>query len=188
MNTAIKKNGVMCGLIIGGLSVITLTLMYITDLKLFVNMWIGIVMFFVNLAIGIYAVAKVKKAQGGYATFKEAFTTYFIAMLIGTAINSLYIYLIFNIIDPEIKPVVTEYVVETTAKMMQGMGAKSADVIKSLEQIRKADSYSIVALAKSYVWGLLVHIIIGLIVAAILKKQNPFSDVTPQDVNNIGAE
>ncbi|MFP9113565.1 DUF4199 domain-containing protein [Flavobacterium sp. RHBU_3] len=188
MNEAVKKNGITFGLVIGGISVVLLTLMYAIDLKLFVNMWIGILTFFVNLAIGIYAIAKVKKAQGGYASFKEAFTTYFIVMLIGAGIYSIYTFFIFNVIDPDIKPVVTEHVVETTAKMMQGMGAKTADITKTLNEIRKADSFSIVALAKSYIWGLIMHIIIALIVAAVMKKQDPFGGMKPESPENIGGE
>lgn len=173
MNTAVKKNGLNYGIIIGVLSIVFTSLMYAIDISLFSKWWIGIVIFLINLILGIVAVAKAKATLGGYITFKEAFTTFFIAMALGAAIGSVFMFVLFNIIDPGAKEEIMRSVKEMTVNMMQGMGAKTEDIRKTIDELDKNDNFALVSQLKSYMWGLLFYIIIGLIVAAAMKKNKP---------------
>lgn len=173
MTQAVKKNGLNYGIIIGVISVVVTTLMYVIDLNLFSKWWIGIILFLINLILGIVAIAKTKSALGGFISFKEAFTTFFIAMAIGGLISALYMFILFNFIDPEAKDVIMQNIKEMTADMMNGMGAPSEDIRKTIEEMEKTDNFSLISQAKSYMWSLLFYIIIGLIVAAAMKKNKP---------------
>lgn len=188
MNETVKKQGITFGITVGVLAIVCTTLMYVIDISLFVSFWTGSIIFIINLVLAIIAVAKVKKAQGGYASFKEAFTTFFIVMAIGSLINALYMFVLFNLIDPTAKTTVTDLVVQSTAKMMQGIGAKTADIKATLEEIKNADSFGLLALLKSYVYGLIFYIIVGLIVAAAMKKQDPFAGIKQDSLDNPGQE
>lgn len=130
-------------------------------------------MFVVNLVLGIVAVNKAKTAMGGYITFKEAFTTFFIAMAIGALIGSVFMFILFNFIDPGAKEIVMQQVKEMTVNMMQKMGAKTEDIRKTVDELDKNDNFSFGSQIKSYVFGLVFYIIIGLIVAAATKKNRP---------------
>jgi hypothetical protein len=171
MTEAVKKNGLNFGIILGVIGIVVTTLIYTIDINMFVSIWLGICLFLVNLIIGIVAVVKTKKALGGLITFKEAFTTYFITMALGALINTLFMFILFNFIDPSAKEIITEKSVETTAKMMQGFGAKTEDIKSTIEQIKATDNWSAFNLLKSYLFGLVFYIIIGLIVAAAFKNK-----------------
>jgi hypothetical protein len=47
MDAIIKKNAINFGIISGLIGILSTTIMYITDLKLFVNMWVGFGMFII---------------------------------------------------------------------------------------------------------------------------------------------
>jgi len=170
MNEAVKKNGLTFGVIIGVIAILIMTTIYSIDLHLLVNMWVGISIFFINIILGIVAVAKAKQGLGGLINFKQAFTTFFIAMAVGAAINAVFMIILFNVIDPGAKATVTDYAIEATVKMMKGFGTPTAGIKDTITKMREMDNFSIVNQLKSYVWGLLMYIVIGLIVAVALRN------------------
>lgn len=167
----IKKNGVKFGLILGVFSILATTLMYVIDLKLFVNIWIGLVLFFVSLTIGIVSVARSKKEIGGFITFKEAFTAFFITMAIGLALNILFSILLFNVIDPGAAITIRENIIEYTVNMLQKAGTPTAKIKEQIETMRSTNSYSIGNQIQTYFWFLLFYIIVGLLVAVALRNK-----------------
>lgn len=173
MNAAIKKNGLNFGLIIGVISIAVTTIMYVTDLAFFSKWWVGILIFLIDMILGIMAIGKAKAAMGGFISFKEAFTTFFIAMAIGAAIGSIYMFILFNFIDPAAKDVIMQSIKEMTVTTLQNAGMKSEDIRKQIEMMDESDNFGLVGQLKSYVFGLIFYIIIGLIVAAAMKKNRP---------------
>ncbi|KOS06191.1 hypothetical protein AM493_09230 [Flavobacterium akiainvivens] len=172
MNTLVKKNGITFGIAIGLLSIFIYTLYYIVDLELFVNFWIGIILFLVNLGVGIFAVAKTKKDLGGYISFKEAFTTFFIVFAIGVAITTIFSIILFNFIDPAAAEAIKEHLIDFSANMMAKTNAPASEIKKTIDAIKENDSYSIKNQLFGYIWSLLTYTVIGLIVAAAMKKNN----------------
>ncbi|AXG75138.1 DUF4199 domain-containing protein [Flavobacterium arcticum] len=173
MNDVIKKNGVNFGIIIGIVSVLISTILYIINLELMFSIWVGIIMFLISLGIAIFSIVKSKKTLDGYITFKEAFTSYFITMALSSIISTLFMFVLFNYVDPEAKVTLSEIALKKSVEMMQSVGAKSEDIRSTVEQIKDVDNFSIASLAKSYIFGLIFYIIIGLIVAAAIKKNKP---------------
>lgn len=170
MNEIIKKNGLTFGLIVGAISIVSTTIMYVTDIKLFVSISTGLIIFAVNLIIAIVGVAKTKKALGGFMSFKEAFTSFFIIMAIGSLIGVLYMMVLFNFIDPETKPILKEHVIKTTVEWLQKANTPAAKIKEQVETLKKEDGFSVLSMVKSYFGGLLMYAVIGLIVAVALKR------------------
>jgi uncharacterized membrane protein YraQ (UPF0718 family) len=173
MTQAVKKNGVSFGVVLGIFSVLTTSVIYAIDLSLFASFWLGIILFIIYLTIGIVAVAKSKKALGGYISFREAFTTFFITMLIGLIINMIFSFLLFNVIDPQAAETIKEHIVELTVSMGQKFGTPADQLKEQIKQIQESESYSLVSQLKTFFGMLLFYIIIGLIVAAAMKKNKP---------------
>jgi predicted membrane protein len=171
MTNVVKKNGVNFGLIVGIIAILATAIMYSVDIKLFANMWVGIIILFLNIILGIVAVVKTKKALTGIISFKEAFTVFFIVMAIGAAMSTIFMFVLFNLIDPEAKSTITEVIIENTVGWMQNMGAKTADIKKTVEDMRSSDNFGAVSQIKSYFGILVLYIIIGLIVAAAFKSK-----------------
>jgi hypothetical protein len=172
MNEFVKKNGITFGLILGLLSIIITTLMYTLDLTLFTNIWTGIILFLVNIAIGIVVVAKTKKAMSGFISFKDSFTVFFITMALGLAISNLFMMVLFNIIDTDAKAQLAENSIKMAVGFMQKSGLKANDIAARVKEMQQTDGFSPGSMLISYVWGLIIYIIIGLLVAAVMKKNN----------------
>lgn len=173
MTDAVKKNGINFGVILGLFSILATAAIYAIDLSLFASFWTGIILFIIGLSIAIAAIAKTKKALGGFISFKEAFTVFFITMLIGLLLNMIFSYVLFNLIDPAAAETIKDHIIEMTVSMNQNFGVPAEEIRKQVEAIENSDNYSIGSQLKSFFGLLLFYIIIGLIVAAIMKKNKP---------------
>ncbi|OIQ22140.1 MAG: hypothetical protein BM557_01835 [Flavobacterium sp. MedPE-SWcel] len=173
MTDLIKKNGVNFGLILGIVSILIGATLYAINLEFMVSFWIGIIIFFINIGIAIFAIIKSKKGMEGFISFKEAFTAYFITMAIGSAFYVVFMILLLNVIDPGAKEIISELLIEKTVTMMQGMNVPTDAIKEAVKNMQETDNFSPVSQALSYVWSLLFYIIVGLIIAAIFKKNKP---------------
>jgi len=173
MNEIIKKNGVTFGIILGLFSVIFTTLIYVIDLKLFTSWWIGIVSIVIAITIGVVLVSKTKKQLNGVLPFKEAFTVYFIAALIGSIISTIYNYVLFNIIDPAAKETIKNMTIKYTSDMMEKMGTPTAQINETMQKLSETDNYTLGNMLFGLAIVLVFQAIFGLILAAIFKSKSP---------------
>ncbi|MCK0178229.1 DUF4199 domain-containing protein [Flavobacteriaceae bacterium S0862] len=173
MEKSIKSSAINYGLYLGGaLSLITIAIWFI-DINLMANMWLGIFLLLAIIAFGVVSTAKSKSLNGGFLSFKEAFSSYFITVAIGIAISTIVSMILFNYVDPEAAKQIQQITVDMTVNMMEGFGAPAETIAEAVEKIESQNQYSLINTAKSLAWGFLFQAIIGLIVAAIMKKSNP---------------
>lgn len=170
MNPIVKKNGITFGIISGIVSVLITAIIYAVDMSLFASMLTMGVIIAIYLGIGIALLLKTRRELGGVMTFKEGFTAYFISAVIGMLISTVFNFLLFNVIDPGAKETIKEITIEKTTSMMEDFNVPAAEIDKAIENIENTDNYSVGALIKGYVWGLLFSAIFGAILAAIFKK------------------
>lgn len=176
MNEIIKKNGVTFGIILGVISVLFTTAIYIVDIKLFTSWWSGLVSIAISIAFGVVLMSKTKKDLKGVFVFKDAFTVYFIAALIGTIISTAYNYVLFNFIDPGAKETLKEITMKMTSDMMTKFGATADQMKESLKQMAESDNYSLGNMVMGMAIVLVFQAIFGLILAAIFKSKSPSSE------------
>lgn len=188
MNQAIKKNGVNFGLILAAFLVLRTVAIYAIDLELFINALVGITDLVVTIGLGILTVVKIKKAQGGFVTFKEAFTGFFITITIGVVIYSLFNILLFNVIDTEAKTIIQEKVISKTVETFKKINAPADMVKETIKKMRESDSFSPAQQLLGLALTILMYSIAGLITAVAMKKQDPFAGIKQDNVNNIGDE
>ena len=163
------------GLFLGIFLVVITTLIYAIDISLFTSSWIGIVNIIIITGFGVYATTKHKKSIGGFITFKETFSSFFITVAVGFFISTIFMILLFNVIDTDAKTIITENVVKYTVEMMGKFGAKPADINKMVEEMQKSDSFGPVGQLKGFAFNLIIYSIIGLITALIIKRDRPQS-------------
>lgn len=171
MDAIIKKNAINFGLISGVIALLVTLMMYVIDLKLFVNMWIGFGLLIVWIIIGVMLLSKCKKEKNGQLSFKEGFTAYFLSALIGIAISTAFNILLFNFVDTEAKDIITEHLVDFQVGMLEKFDAPSADIQKAAELIRENSQFSLKGQFFGFMQALLGAIIFGLILAAIMKSR-----------------
>ena len=171
MEKPLKSIASNYGLYLGILLSLITVLSYAINLELLTNMWLGIFIMMAIIIFGIISVAKIKQAQNGYASFKQSFTAYFITVLIGLLVSTLVSYLLFNVIDTDAAEVLKQKTIEQTVEMMEGFNSPTDVIDQTVEQIESQNQYSIGNILKGLAGYLVLFSIIGLIVAAAMKKK-----------------
>jgi Protein of unknown function (DUF4199) len=173
MEKSIKSSAINYGVYLGAaLSLITITIWFV-NLNLMANIWLGIGILLAAIAFGVVSTAKSKSIMNGFLTFKEAFSSYFITIAVGVIISQVVSFILFNFIDPEAAKQIQQITIDSTVNMMEGFGAPAETIAEAVEKIENTNQFSIVSVLKSTAWSLVFQAVIGLIVAAIMKKSNP---------------
>ena len=171
MNTIVKKNGITYGVISGVVSILITTLIYTFDINLFLSGWITFLKFSAFTLIAIMLLVNTKKDLNNIFSFKTAFTTYFIHILVGLILATVFEIVLFNLIDPSLKDTIKELSMEFTSKFMEKMGAKASDINKAMAAVQDVDQYSVLELLKGSAIYILMASVYGLILAAIFKSK-----------------
>lgn len=169
----VKKNSINYGVILGIILALITTLMYVVNTELFTKWWIGIITILIVIVTGIVSTAKSKSLLGGFMSFKEAFSSYFITVAIGLLISTAVGILIFTVLDPELAEYLNERTLEITREFMEGFGAPEEEINKALADMEGKNNFSMMNQLKSYVFGLVFQAVLGLLVALIFKKKDP---------------
>jgi hypothetical protein len=170
-----KKIALNMGLFLGLTLTLLIALIYAIDLNLFTKSWIGIINVLIITVFGVLSTTQYKKNVGGFINFKTAFTSFFITVLIGFMISTLFNLLLFNVIDVEAKTILSENVIKYTVEMMQKFGAKAADINKVVEDMRASDSFGVAGQLKGFFFNVIFYSIIGLVCSLIIKRVPPQS-------------
>ncbi|MCF8236743.1 MAG: DUF4199 domain-containing protein [Saprospiraceae bacterium] len=174
MNT--NQTSINYGLI-GGMAAIALSLLYyLMNVSGFIT-WGA---WFSYLALGatmVMAGLAIRKAQDGFIEFKEALKVTFLVWVIGTILTTLFMYAMFNFIDPGLVDVQKEVTMEWMEKFTANMDEETLDEINK----RIAEEGFGLNLKKSllgYGVGLIFPgFIIALIVSLIIRRKNPELEV-----------
>lgn len=174
METSFKSSAINYGLYLG-ISLLLLTgIGYAVSLDLFTEIWFGLLFLLVVIVLGIISIAKSKKLLGGFISFKDAFTSYFLTLLVGVLISAAFSIILFNFIDPEASAELQEKIINSQIDRLESYNVPSEVIDETVEQMEaKGNMYSVSNVLQSIVWQLAGFSIVGLIVAAIMKKRNP---------------
>lgn len=174
MEKSLKSSSLNYGIYLGLILVALVVLGYVVDLSLFTKWWFGIFMLLLVIIFGIVSSMKARSLAGGFISFKNAFTAYFITVLIGIVLSSLVSYVIFNVVDPEAATTLQDMIVESQVQMMQNFGAPQESIDAAVAQMEAGGNmYSIGNIAKSIAYQLIGYSIVGLIVALVVRKKDP---------------
>jgi len=171
MESIFKKNAINFGIISALLGIIVTTIMYVVDLKLFVNMWIGFGLLVVWFIIGCLLLSKSKKENQGLMNFKQGFTTYLLSALIGILLSTAFNIILFNYIDTEARETITEHFVEMQVKMLEKFGASQVEINEAIGKAKESSQFTVKGQLFGIFQSLLGSIIFGLILAAIFKTK-----------------
>lgn len=173
MEKSIKSISLNQGVILGVILTLITVLVYAFSIDLFTQWWLGILLFLIILIFGIVATVKARKALGGFMSFKEAFTSYFITVAIGTLISTIVGIVIFAFVDPDSAQYLNEKIIEMTMQTMESFGAPQESIKEAIAGMEGKNNFSAAMQMQSYVIRLLILSVIGLIVAVSLKKNDP---------------
>ena len=173
MNEIIKKNGISYGVILGVVSILVTAIVYAVDINLFLSGWITFVKVIAFLTVMILLLSKTKKELNGIYSFKQAFTTFFIAACIGLLLATTFEIILYNFIDPSLKDTLKEMSIKFTVNFMEKLGAPQSEINKTIVKLQETDQFSIGQLLQGTFFYLVFASIPGLILAAIFKTKSP---------------
>jgi len=171
INEVIKKNGITYGVITGIVSALITATIYAVDLNLFTAWWMGLLGIAISLTISIVLLSKTKKELKGVFSFKDAFTTYFIAAVIGILISTFFNIVLFNVIDPGAKDTVNELMIKYTVGVMQKFGSPASVINDTVAKMKLSNPYSTLELLKGSAFAIVISSVLGLIFAAFFKSK-----------------
>jgi hypothetical protein len=167
-----KSIAINNGLYLGGILALISVLIYAVNLDLFTEWWLGIILFLVVVVYGVLTAIKSRTSLGGFISFKQAFTSYFITIAIGTLIATIVGIAIFTFIDPEAATYLNEQILLLTKQTMERFGMPQEAMQAALDEAAKKDNFSLGMQSQAFVFRLAFYAVIGLIVALIVKKTN----------------
>jgi len=175
MENSVKSISSTYGIYLGIILSLFTVVAYVVDLSLLTKFWFGILSMIVLIIVAIIAVRSTKKQYSGIFSFKNAFTAYFITILIGMSISTLVSILIFNFVDPQSADTVKELTIDASRQMMENFGATESEINEALSKMEDSNQLSIINLLKSFVFSLAFLSLIGLIIALIFREKEPIN-------------
>lgn len=166
------------GLITGLVMILFTTLLYAAGVQSFIG---GVAYLGYAIMIGLAAAAAVaqKKAGGGYLEFAEALKICFTVFVIALVAQTLFTWLLLNVIDTHFKEVLKSAVITKVQEVYTRFGIPSEKIDQAITDERARDHYSLKEMSMGFAFSCIVHFVIALVVAAIVKKKKvAFSDAS----------
>jgi hypothetical protein len=170
MEQTTKSAAINYGVYLGAITSLITIIIYGVDIDLFTAPWLGIVLFIIVVAFGAVSALNSRKLLGGFISFKQAFSSYFITIAVGTLMSSIVGIVIFTYIDPEAAIYLNEQVLILTKETMERIGLPQEAIIAAIEEASKKDNFSLGSQTQAFVFRLVFYAVIGLIVGLIVKK------------------
>ena len=170
-----KAQGKQLAFIVIGLGLLMFLWSYLGDpTVLFKYWWLGILyQWILPIGLAIYAVAKAKQSLDGFISFKGALGTSVIGLILGTAVVVLFNAFMYNVVDPDFKDMMEEKTIEFTVQFMERMGADKSQISEGISQLKERDQFGFKAQIMGLTFISIYYLVIGLIVAAAMKKDEP---------------
>ncbi len=173
MNNIVKFTASRYGIIAASIGIAYTYIAYLVDLKSLAGGISGIGLFVLILILFIAAVNSVKKAQGGYISFKEAFTTFVVAYIINALIVTLFKILLFNVADPKAADEINKVIIQNTINLMERLRVPESQIESTIQNLENNNPFSANSQVRSFFLEIIFFAVIGLIVAAFAKKNEP---------------
>lgn len=168
----ISNPGVKWGIVGGIILVFLNVLTYIAGPSILFSWWNSVIQLAVFIVIAVLAGKEKKKQLGGYINFKDVLQPVFTAFIIGTAIITIYQYILYKFIDPTLVDALKQNLLESTEKWMHKFKAPQEEIDKQLDELAKTDFN--VGFAKSFMdflKGIIFYFVVAVIISLIIRKK-----------------
>lgn len=166
-----KNSGVKNGLLLGLVSTIYSHICYMINPKMLLT-GVAYLSFIITIYFMYRSTADEKKINEGLLSFGEALKVSFLTYVIGGFIGAIYIYLMFNVIDPSLVDVMKEISIEQAETIAKFLGAEDQleNLPDEMDKQNLAMNFSMVLM--NYLFSLIFPgFIFALVISAITKKE-----------------
>lgn len=169
------QHTVRWGLILAGVSIFLTVLIYIVDYSIMVQLKFLGLSLLIYLGLTIYAGINYRSTLGGFISYGKAFQHGFLVLAISGLVGTIFAFILYNLIDPELPQKLVDASVENARAMMEKFGAPEDTIDPALEKARidAADRFTIIGQVKGYLIALIFSAIMSLITSIFVKKNQP---------------
>ena len=168
-----KKYGIKYGVIFGIIGVVYAFGAWAINEDIFMEWWVQILLFLAALGFFVAASVQTKKEQGGYATFREAFSAFMIGAIVYMAISTVGGLLLFQVVDTDLGPRLQEKIMVMMEERFENMNMPEEQFEEIMTKMENQDSFSVGAQLKNGLYSLVFFGVIGAISALIIRKNKP---------------
>ncbi|MFO7671247.1 MAG: DUF4199 domain-containing protein [Bacteroidales bacterium] len=168
--TSVLKPALIYGAIVGFVGILLGVIFYVMDMA--TANWTQYVTILIGIIVLAYClVAYRKEYLGGFATFGQIFVMALLIGVVSSILSTLYSYLLFNVIDTEL---IDKIRLAAEEKVMNNPRIPESMVDDIIERMAKNFEPKRM-LTMGLIMGIVVNAILGLILAAFIKKEEtPF--------------
>jgi hypothetical protein len=171
MNSALKW-----GLINGAVGIALVILFYIIDYTWLVSFKLLGVALVVTIGIIIYGGIEYRNLNGGYLSYGKAWQHGFIMLAVSGLMATIFNFILYTLVDPELPGKLTEAAVENARGMMENFGMQEGpEMDKAIAQTETdtAARFTPFGIAKGYLFQLIFSAVFALITAIFVKRNPP---------------
>ena len=163
------------GLILGGVSIALTVIAYAVNYTILADWKFVIFVLLLLLGATIYAGINYRNEIGGFLPYGKAFQHGFVLLAISGIISTIFMILLYTVIDTELPAKLTEVSIENAQKMMESFGMPEDKMDQAIEDARKRSEgqFSAIGSIKSYGFGLIFYAIVSLITSIFVRKNPP---------------
>lgn len=169
-----KQYDAKYGLMAGGISILISLIVYLIDPNSYLKFG-GVVSALPMLYFIVAAALAVKQQNKGFISFGDAFKNSWVTYLIYSLLATIFLYILFNFIDPQLIETMKETSIELLEKLRSTLGDESTD--EAIKKIEESTQQGVGSLAFSFLISLIFPgAFLSLIIALIVKKEdNPWT-------------
>lgn len=133
----------------------------------------GLVLIVVNFVICLWSVIDLKKRQNGFASFREVFTVYMLNRIINITMSIGFLMILYFVIDTDFRDMVVDKQFVAQMEQLNAANLSESDMQNALATIEKWSGRNKMVYIFTWLGYIVVNSIIGLIIAATFKKDEP---------------
>jgi len=162
------------GIINGAIGIFIYVILYVVDYSLMVNWKFGIVGLVIGVSVISYAVVDYRNSIGGFLSYGKAWQYSFVAFAIGGIISTIFMILLYNVIDTELPAKLVDVSMDNARSMMENFGMPADQVDTEVEKTRERteNQFKITGTLMGYGISLVIFAILSC-VTAIFGRRNP---------------
>ena len=184
-NKLITQLSLKNGLILAVVWIVIYALLYfINPVMIFTNFWISLVIWIIVIVLLVIIGKNIRTEIGGFWTFGEAFKSFLIIALILSFTSVLYNVVLIKVINPRYPAEAAAAIQESQKAMMEKFGVSSDQIDEAMAKTGNMEEKlqpTVKNMTTNFGYSIAVYGVLALILAAILKKNEPILFSTLQD-------
>jgi len=178
-NNSIDKFSLQHGLLLGFIAIVLALVFYIIDpLLQYTNVWLGLLTLVIIIVLMVVLGLDIRKKIGGYWTFGQAFKSQLIMAVCITVMANIYNFIILTYVNPDLPTKANAAMLDKVTTSLTQSNVDQSKIDEYTKTFRDGEFIAklqptLKNMALAVCIGILLYGIIGLIIAASIKKKAP---------------